>query len=161
MSHYPKVSRFVTLLIGLIATGLAIGVVEQAAATTPVPNSLVVGFSVAAGGNSGGITPPPSVPVSVTAVDTTSGFRGVGHLSLLRIAGNFLEWVGLDSPNTALGTSGGINGYGPGSGGSPVGTTMCRIDFSHSVVLQLASGDAFVVHNGGSGTHTGVVTLIW
>jgi hypothetical protein len=67
------------------------------------------------------------------------GFRGVGQVTLLWVPGEFLEWVGLESPFAAAITSG---------FGSTPGQHIVFIDYGHQVDIQVNSADTFVVHNG-------------
>ena len=80
------------------------------------------------------------------------GFRGVGHVTLLRVPGSFLEWVGLNSTANA--------GITQGFSGTP-GTNIVFIDFIKQVAIQVNSPDSFRVHNGATAARSGVVTLIW
>jgi hypothetical protein len=84
----------------IVATTVAIttfAVVTQATTTITVPNATTLSYNLGAGGFSGAITPPSNIPVLVMGVCTSVGVRGVGHVTLLRIPGSFVEWVGLNS----------------------------------------------------------------
>lgn len=98
------------------------------------------------------ITPPASVPVLLIGTCITPGDRGVGQVSLLRLPGQFLEWVGLNSP--ASGTiSKGFSGI--------AGTRIIQIDFNGQVLLEVGPADTFRVRNASSGVRTGSVTMIF
>jgi hypothetical protein len=148
----PSLSRLSTLLLITVVALATLAVTVHAAQTITVPNETVVSYNLPSGANSGPITPVANQPVFVQGVQTAVGFRGVGHVSLLRVPGNFLEWVGLDSPFNAAITSG---------FSSSQGTHIVFLDFSHLVDIQVNSADTFRIHNANSNTQTGVVTLIW
>jgi hypothetical protein len=147
-----SLSRFFTLLLATTVAVITLAVVMHAAQTITTPNEVVVNYSLAAGANSAAVTPVANVPVFVQGVQTAVGFRGVGHVSMLRIAGNFLEWTGIESPAGAAITSG-FSGV--------AGTHIVYLDFSHLVQIQVNSTDTFRIHNGNTQTQTGQVTLIW
>ena len=109
-------------------------------------------FTIAPGAKSALITPPANVPVAIRAVQLTQGYRGVASTTLLRIAGQFLEWTGIESPAVAAIAS----GFGSG-----VGQHILYVDYGHKVDLQVASADSFVVNNAGSYTATVKVVLTY
>jgi hypothetical protein len=117
-----------------------------------VPSARTFGFNLAAGAFSAPVVVPANVPVQVMGVMITPGFRGVGQVALLRIPGQFLEWVGLDSTAGAAITQG-FSGA--------AGTKIVFIDFAHQVQIEVASPDAIRVRNLSGGQRTGRVTLIW
>jgi hypothetical protein len=135
----------------LVAT-FALATATRAVQTTVTPNAAIVGYSLAAGANSGAITPPASQAVHVMGVCNTLGTRGVGFVELLRVPGSFLEWVGLDSTAGAAITQG---------FSAAAGTKIVFLDFSHQVAIQVNSADTFRIHNGATAARAGNVTLIW
>lgn len=139
------------LLIGVVAT-LTLAVVAHATQVITTPNAAIFGYSLAAGTNSVAITPVANQSVLVMGVQTAVGFRGTGHVTLLRVPGSFLERVGLEAPAAAAITSG---------FSSSAGTHIVFLDFSHQVDIRVNTADTFVVHNGSASTRTGNVTLIW
>ncbi len=152
MKLYTTSSRLVQgLVTGVVAT-LTLAIVAQATQTITTPNSAIVSYSLAAGANTGAIFPPANQSVLVMGVQTASGFRGVGHVTMLRVPGAFLEWVGLNSTSGAS--------IAQGFSGT-AGTHIVFLDFSHQVDIQVNTTDSFRVHNGSSGVRTGNVTLIW
>ena len=70
------------------------------------PQEYQFSYNLAAGAKTGAVTPYAGIPNQIIGVNTTPGFRGVGEVSLLRVAGSFLEWVGLETPSGAAITSG-------------------------------------------------------
>jgi hypothetical protein len=146
------VSRIRTLLLAGVVVVLALGVATHAAQTITTPNEASFGYNLAAGANSAAITPAANTPVLVQGVQTALGYRGVGHVSLLRVPSSFLEWTGLESPASAAITAG-FSGT--------AGTHIVYLDYSHTVDIRVNSTDTFVVHNGNGIAMTGVVTLIW
>ena len=145
-------SRFGTLLAVAIVAYTTFAVPLHAAQTITTPNESVVSYNLAAGASTAGITPIANAPVLVQGVQTTVGYRGVGHVSMLRVPSSFLEWTGLESPAAAAITSG-FSGT--------KGTHIVYLDYSHLVDIQVDTTDAFLIHNGNSIAQTGVVTLIW
>ncbi len=116
------------------------------------PQKLQVTFDLAAGGVSAPIAVPPNVPVSLTGVVLTAGFRGVGQASLLSIPGNFIESVGLDSTANAAVTQG---------LGFAQGAHIVSIDYEHLVDVEVDSSTTIRIHNKSTGQRAGVVTLTW
>jgi hypothetical protein len=149
---YNRVSKLLPLLLaGLIGT-VTLGVAVQTTQAITTPNATIVSYNLAAGASTGAIIPVASQPVLVVGVQNAVGFRGVGQVTLLRVPGAFLEWVGLESPSPAAITSG-FSGT--------LGTHIVYLDFSHQVDIEVNSTDTFRIHNGSGGVRTGSVTLIW
>jgi len=139
----------------LLACAVAIAtfaVVASAVQTVVTPNAALVSYNLAAGAVSGPIFPAANTSVLVMGTQLAVGFRGIGQVTLLRIPGNFLEWVGLDSTAGAAITQG-FSGA--------AGTKIVFIDFSHQVRLEVASTDSFRVNNLSTGARFGNVTMIW
>jgi hypothetical protein len=86
------------------------------------------------------ITVPADQPVFVIAVNTTSGDRGSGFISLEYEPGKgFLwSWVNSPDPTGALKLSGGT---------SSTNTNMLTIDQGGLVTLRVADADHLVVRN--------------
>jgi hypothetical protein len=76
----------------------------------------------------------------------------VGQVTMLRVAGDFLAWTGLESFTPSSITQ----GFSRTSG-----THILYLDLHHEVDLQVNNEDSFMVHNAGGSLATGVVTLIW
>jgi hypothetical protein len=142
-----KLSRLATLLGAAVIGTLTFAVVAHAA-----PSEFSFSYSLAAGAVSSCVTPLAGIPNQIIGVDTTSGTRGVGEVSLLRIAGSFLEWVGLDSTAGAAITQG-FSGV--------AGTKIVFLDFTHTCQIEVCTADSFRVHNTSRITHTGVVDLFY
>jgi hypothetical protein len=139
----------------LLACAVALttfAVVAQAVQTITTPNASTVSYFLVPGAISGPIFPVANQSVLVMGNQLASGFRGVGQVTLLRVPGSFLEWVGLDSTAGAAITQG-FSGF--------AGTKILFIDFSHQVRLEVASPDSFRVRNLSAGNRFGNVTLIW
>ena len=154
MRAYITITRVAQLLLtGVVAT-LTLAIVAHATQTITVPNAVSVSYALAAGGNSGAITPVADAPVLVMGVQTAVGNRGVGHVTMLRptVAPNFLEWVGLESTAGAVITQG-FSGA--------LGTHIVYLDFSHTVDIEVNTPTSFRIHNGNAAAQTGVVRLIW
>jgi hypothetical protein len=136
-------------LFALVPAGTA-GDVESS--VVAVPNAKNVNFNLAAGAVSAPIGIPANIPVQLIGVTTTAGFRGVGQVSLLRIPNQFLEWVGLDSTAGAAITQG-FSGA--------AGTKIVFIDFSHQVIVEVASPNSIRVHNASAGARAGRLLITW
>jgi len=152
MKDYKKGRRFGSLFLATVVAILTLSVMVHATQVITTPNAAFFTYSLAAGANSAPITPVANQSVLVMGTQTAVGFRGVGQVSLLRIAGNFLEWSGLESCCASAITS---------SFSSVAGTHIVWLDFGHMVGIQVNTADTFVVHNGSTGARTGNVTLIW
>ena len=133
-----KISRLAILLVA--------AVVATATVTVAVESSRAVLTANAA------VFPAANQPVLVIGTQNNVGFRGVGQVTLLRVPGSFLEWVGLNSTAGA--------GITQGFSGTP-GTNIVFLDFAHQVAIQVNSPDSFRIHNGSAGARSGIVTLIW
>ena len=147
-----KISRLVIPVVAVLVVTLTATVALESSQVIVTPNALTVSYNLAAGGNSGPIFPVANQPVLVMGTQNNVGFRGVGHVTLLRVPGSFLEWVGLNSTANA--------GITQGFSGTP-GTNIVFIDFIKQVAIQVNSPDSFRVHNGATAARSGVVTLIW
>src|SRR4030095_13761265 len=90
-------------LLWATVVSLVTGVVMVNAVQTCVtPNASTITYNLPAGGFSGGIFPVNDRPILVMGTCTTFNFRGGGRVSLLRVAGSFLEWTGMESPNAIV-----------------------------------------------------------
>jgi hypothetical protein len=124
------------------------------------PSGVAIPFSLAAGTSSAPIAVAVDTPVFVIANNTTNGDRGTGFISLehasASITGPFLEWTGVNSPNTISGAPTTTSGFT-----GTVGTVMLAFDFEHNVTLQIGpDSDHFVVHNATASNQTGVVWVL-
>jgi hypothetical protein len=151
MKRY-SISKLVPLMLAALVSTLTIAVAVQTTQVITTPNAAFISYNLAPGGITGPITPVANQAVAVVGVQTTLGYRGVGQVTLLRIPGSFLEWVGLESPTPAAITS--------GFSGTP-GTHIVYLDFSHQVDIEVNTTDTFRIHNGCTGQRTGNVSLIW
>jgi hypothetical protein len=147
-----KISSLVPLLLAVLVSTLSVAVAVQTTEVITTPNATFISYNLAAGAVTGAITPVANQAVLVMGVQNTLGFRGVGHVTLLRVPSSFLEWVGLESPSAAAITSG-FSGV--------LGTHIVYLDYSHQVDIEVNSTDTFRIHNGSTGQRTGNVTLIW
>src|SRR5262245_37986515 len=152
MNRQEKFSRAAILSAATIVATLTFVTVAHAVQVITTPNASLIRYSLPSGASSGPIVPVAGQPVLVMGCQTNLGFRGVSHVTLLRVAGSFLEWVGLESTAGAA--------IAQGFSGAP-GTHIVFLDFSHTVDLRVNGPDSFVVHNGNGGPAAGVVTLIW
>jgi hypothetical protein len=147
-----KISRLVIPVVAVLVVTLTATVALESSQVIIAPNALTISYNLAAGGNSAPVFPVPNQPVLVMGTQNNVGFRGVGHVTLLRVPGSFLEWVGLNSTSGA--------GITQGFSAAP-GTNIVFLDFAHQVAIQVNSADSFKIHNGSTGARSGIVTLIW
>jgi len=147
-----KISRLLIPVVAVLVVTVTATVALESTQVIITPNALSVGYNLAAGGNSGPVFPAANQPVLVIGTQNNVGFRGVGQVTLLRVPGSFLEWVGLNSTAGA--------GITQGFSGTP-GTNIVFLDFAHQVAIQVNSPDSFRIHNGSTGARSGIVTLIW
>ena len=143
----------VRLLPAVLVAALAFSTAARAVQTITTPNAAQYSYNIPVGGFDYVITPASNVPVLVMGVQNTSGYRGVGQVTMLHGPGQVLEWVGLESPSAAAITSG---------FSSSSNTHILWLDYSHTVDLKVNNADSFKIHNGnGSIAATGYVTLVW
>ena len=147
-----KNSRPAVMLLATVVAILTSICVANATQTISTPNASIFFYNLGPGANSGGIFPPPNQSVLVMGTQTAVGFRGVGFVTMLRVPGSFLEWVGLNS-TAGAGITQGFSGA--------AGTNIVFLDFAHQVVIEVNSTDSFRIHNGAGGVRTGNVTMIW
>jgi hypothetical protein len=152
MLNLKKSSRLGRWMLASTVAITTFAVVTQATTTITVPNAVTLSYNLAATGISGAITPASSVPVLVMGVCTTSGDRGVGHVTLQRVPGNFLIWVGLESTAGAAITQGFSNG---------TGIHIVYLDFGHDVDIEVAANQSIRVHNSALAARAGTVRLIY
>ncbi|HEY2345436.1 MAG TPA: hypothetical protein VGH80_06060 [Xanthomonadaceae bacterium] len=111
-------------------------------------------YTVAAGGISAPIpVPGTNTPVSVTCSNNTSGYRGVGQATILRVLPDaFLEWVGTDIATSVI-----SSGYTNSNG-----THIIYCSYVDKYVeIQVNSASQIQVKNNGSTSMTGVIDFVW
>jgi hypothetical protein len=147
-----KNSRPGVILMATVVVIITSMVVANATQTITTPNAVNIPYSLAAGANSAAITPVTDKPVLVMGCCTNASSEAAGQVSLITLSTGGMVWTGLEPPSGAAITS----------GASGVGAIhIVFIDFAHKVDIQVASSTTIRVHNGGSGTLAGNVTLIW
>lgn len=150
---YKRIAYPIRLLLAGVVAMLTFAVVAPAVQTITVPNAASFSYALGAGGISGAfVVPVTNAPVLVMGCQLVVGFRGVGHVTLLRIPGTFLEWVGLESTAGAAITQG---------FSAAAGTHILYIDFSHQVDIEVANADSIRIHNSSAAARNGVVRFIW
>jgi len=152
MKPHNQLTRLASLLLAVFVITLTLVVTQHVAAVGTTPNAVFVNYNLAAGAKSAPITPAGNQSVLVMGTCLTLGDRGVGSVTLLRVPGNFLEWVGLNSPTNGTITQGLTN---------TAGTQIVQIDFNGGVFIEVSGPDTFVVHNTNSAARAGNVTLIF
>jgi hypothetical protein len=90
MHRFQKFSRPATILLAVMIATVTCAVIAQATQTITTPNAAFVSYNLAAGANSAAIFPAANQSVFVMGTCTTLNFRGVGHVTMLRIPASFL-----------------------------------------------------------------------
>jgi hypothetical protein len=152
MNLHKGSSRAVVLSAATLVATLALVTVAHAVQTITTPNAVFIRYTLASGTNSAPIVPVAGQSVFVMGCQTNINYRGVAQITLLRIAGSFLEWVGLESTAGAAITQG-FSGT--------AGTHIVYLDYSHTVDIRVNTTDSFVVHNANPNPMAGSITLIW
>src|SRR5580704_16082302 len=106
MTLYKRMFTAARLLPAVLVGALTLSTTAHALQTISTPNAALYSYSLGPNTSSGSISPVANQAVHVMGVQTTSGYRGVGYVTMLHISGQFLEWVGLESPSAATITSG-------------------------------------------------------
>jgi hypothetical protein len=152
-SNFVRPTQFVLAAIVAVVT---VAILAHAAQPLATPNRLSYPYKVAPGANSGPITPASNIPVMILAdqIGTDCDCDNVGS-SLMTVVNSSndheLVWNGFESDGGGL-----TEGFSPSAG-----THIMYIDFSHVVDLEVSNATSFHVHNAGSETYNGTVTLIW
>ena len=147
-----KFSRPGVILLAILVVIITSIVAANATQTITAPNAAFISYSLAAGANSAVITPAANRAVLVLGGGTTNG--GVGQVSLFRLLGSQIDWVGFESPGTFAATiTQGVS--------NTIGTHIVYIDSQHVVDIKTASIDTILIDNAAGATRAGNVTLIW
>jgi hypothetical protein len=148
-----KFSRPGVILVATVVAIITSVVVANATQSLTTSNAAFISYSLAPNTNRVAITPAATRSVLIMGCcSDQSSDEGVGQVSLVRIAGAFLQWVGLESAYNAAITQGVA---------LTAGDHIVYIDRLHQVDIQLASADTIRVHNGSTGMRAGNVTLVW
>jgi hypothetical protein len=112
-----------------------------------------VSYNVAAGGTLTVNIPATNTPVSFTCSNNTSGDRGVGQATILRVLPqSFLEWVSMDVATSAV--SSGFTGT--------AGTHIVYCDYiGKQVDVQVLSDVAVQIKNTSSAAAAGEINFVW
>jgi hypothetical protein len=143
-----KSSRPLVILLAIVVAIITSIVVANATQTITTPNAAFISYSLLAGADSAAITPASSRSVLVMGCSTTN--QAVAQVTLIRMPGSALEWVGLEQ-----------NGAVTRGASAQAGAHIVSIDASNEVNIVTASIDTIIVHNGQNRTMAGNVTLIW
>jgi hypothetical protein len=153
LNRFVRPAQFALAAVVAVTT---LTVLAHAAQSLATANRVSVVYKVAPGKNGTNITPASNLPVMIVAdqIGTACDCDDVGS-SFMTVVNSSndeeLVWNGFES-----------NGGGLTSGFSPAaGTHIMYIDFGHAVDLEVTNGTSFHVHNAGSDTANGNVTLIW
>jgi hypothetical protein len=125
-------------------------------ATPAYASDKKVTYNLAAGAKSAPIAiPATDTPVSLTCVQNSVGFRGVGQATILRVGSvlpKFLEWVGTDIATSAV-----TSGFS-----SIAGTHIIYCDYEGKTVdLQVEDANHIQIVNNNSSQATGVINFVW
>jgi hypothetical protein len=115
--------------------------------------SQLIPYTLAPGQSTGPFTGSPSRPIFIIATNTTPGDQGTAFISLVHGDGT-LAWSGITGGPAASETG----DFGRNDPGRPI----AQVDHApnNGVELEVASGDAVVVHNTGNATQTGFVWVL-
>ncbi len=152
MRYTNQLHKLAGLLVAALVLTLTVTTVSRAVVTTTTANAAFFTYNLGAGAAGPLITPPGNQSAHVMGCCLTPGVRGIGHIALLRVAGNFLEWVGQHSPASGATTQG---------FSAVAGVDMVKIDFAGGVVLEVANANQFRVRNQTAGARNGNVTMVW
>ena len=133
--------------VGFLACGAGIVAADQIQAV----------YNLAPGASSAQIIVPAiNRPVSVTCSQNNGAFRGIGQMTLLRVApAAFLEWVGIDTAtNQAV-------SHVSADFSTIAGTHMIYCDSASSVDIQVFSAAAIQVKNTNAAAASGVINFVW
>ena len=146
-------SRWRAMLLATVVVIITCLAVANATQTITTPNAAFISYNLAAGKDSAAITPAASRAVLIIGCCTTNapGQMSVAQVTLLHLPGVGMLWVGLEATPNASITQGGASTSGP----------IVHLDSFHQVVIQAASADTILIHNGSAGTRAGNVTLVW
>jgi len=109
-------------------------------------------YNVAAGAATALNVPAVNTPISFTCANNTSGYRGVGQATILRVAGQFLEWIGSDVATNTLSSN-----YA-----SAAGTHIVYCSYvDKDVDIQVLSDTQIQIKNSGTVAMTGVINFVW
>jgi hypothetical protein len=151
-----RFARMMQFVLAAIVAVTTIAVLTHATEAVATARRVSVNYNLSSGSSSGNITPASNLPVTITAdqIGTVCGCDDVGSSFMTVVRSSVdgeLVWNGFES-----------NGGGLTTGFSPTpGTHIVYTDFSHVVDLEVSNSTSFHVHNGGSETANGTVTLIW
>jgi len=143
--------RLGVFAVSLIVVATLSEVVGKAAVTISTPNSVVVNYTLAAGATSSPIAPATNQPVIIIGSNIGTTDSGVSTLTLVRIPGVMMRWVGMEA-----GTGATVH-----NGSAALGTHIIWLDQSNKVALEVFSADDFVINNASTATQSGSVKLIW
>ena len=160
MLHKRNLPGVARSFLACSVLALAVTCTSQAVQTTTTPNAFQVFYSLNPNTTTVSYTTAANVPVHLMGTCITPGTRGVGSVSLLRIPGAFVEWVGLNSPSNGTITQG-FSGT--------EGTNIVQLDFGGSVYVEVGNvggagngtRDSIRVINTGASLRQGYLTLIW
>ena len=112
-----------------------------------------VGYTLAAGASVTVTVPAVNTPVSMTCVNNSSGNRGVGQATLLRVSpAAFLEWVGSDIATGAIST-----GFS-----ATAGTHIIYCDYTGKLVdVQVLNSSDIQIKNTSTVTMTGELNFVY
>ena len=152
MSYLRSLARPASIMLAALLVILTAMSVQRAAAVTAAPNAALITYNLAASTNSAAITPASNTSVLVMGTNTTSGYRGIGYVTMLHVPSSFLEWSGINSTSNGTITDG-FSGV--------AGTKIVQIDWVGNVNLEVNNTDSFVVSNAATFANTGSVTMVW
>jgi hypothetical protein len=115
----------------------------------------VIPFSIAGGASSAPIAMPANGTAFIIATSTTSSDFGVGSLSVVDRAGQYMDWSGEDATTSSSGAPALEGGWG-----ATVNKVMLKFDYDALITLEVVDADHFEIHNAGTGPATGSIWIL-
>jgi hypothetical protein len=153
--------------LAFLASAIVLATLAADAAPFPQPQAVVVAtsigyksrqYTIASGATEKGIEVPVSLrPVHLMIATTTDEDRGFGEATIMRAAGQFLQWLGADYASQNGSTPVALNS---GFSTSP-GTHIMYADFLKDVDVQVETADKIQLKNTFGAPVTVIVTFMY
>lgn len=156
------ITRKFSLLGARIAAAIVVlitsVVLVNATMTISVPNAVTYSYSLSPGLQFNVLVPTIDRPVHLMGTCITPGFRGAGHVTLLRAGATpaLLMWAGLETEGSA-GPSIITSGWTAGG----TGTHILYLDYGRQCDVEVLGTTAIRVNNGAASHRVGWITMIW
>jgi hypothetical protein len=115
----------------------------------------VIPFNLAAKTSSAPIAMAPNGTSFIIATSTTSSDFGVGYLSVVDRAGQYLDWSGQDATVSSSGAP-----LLEGGWGATAAKIMLKFDYDSVISLRVVDADHFEIHNDSTAPATGSIWIL-